>query len=415
MTDQGLFASSNFALNILLARWLTPYEYGIFGLAFAVFILVNMLHQATLTEPLLVFGPGKHKGHLSEYVGALVYGHVGFAVVSSFALLAAGWGFALWGSSELSEALVALAITGPFILLLWLMRQACYARFEPRLSASGGVWYMVLMLAGTYVLYRFGWLSTTTALGVTGASSLVAGIWLMARLRVKRPPLREGNLVRESLKDHWKYGRWSVPSKALAWVPHNAFYVLLPIWGGFEAGASFRALMNLLMPVLHGTTAVSVLLLPTFVQAREQPATFGSRVRLALIPFVLVCAVYWVLLGVFGGYVIGLVYGGQYTEYADLLWLLGLVPIVATISGIVSHALRALERPDRLFLALVFSTLITATVGVSCVYLWGVAGAGVGLILAHGSAAALAVVLLVTLCKRSVVSVDTVLENRKDR
>jgi O-antigen/teichoic acid export membrane protein len=236
----------------------------------------------------------------------------------------------------------------------------------------------------------------------------------MMRLRVKRPPLREGDLVRESLKDHWKYGRWSIANRGLGWVPHNAFYILLPIWGGLEAGASFRALMNLFMPVLQANNSISVLLLPAFVRARERP-TFGSRVGLAMIPFVLVSVVYWVVLGIFHAPIIDLIYGGQYTEYAYLIWLLGLVPIAGCIKEVMAHSLRALERPDRLFLAYVFSAVVTGTLGALCVYLWGVAGAGAGLILAHGSAAILVAMLLMVLCRQAFGSFVTVQEDREGR
>src|SRR5215208_5610067 len=85
--DQGLFATSNFILNVLLARWLSPDAYGAFGLTFAIFLLLGSVHSAMLTEPLLVFGSGKYKNRLSEYMGALVYAHVVFAGLGSSILL----------------------------------------------------------------------------------------------------------------------------------------------------------------------------------------------------------------------------------------------------------------------------------------------------------------------------------------
>lgn len=395
-----MFATSNFVLNILLARWLTPQDYGAFGTAFAVFLLVGGLHTATLTEPMLVFGPGRYKGHLSEYLGALIYGHVGFAAIGSVALLLAGLGFALWGQTSLSTVLLALALAEPFILLLWLMRRACYARLEPHLAVSGGAWYMLLMLAGAYAVYRFGWLSTATALGVMAISSFAVSLWLAVRLRVKQPSLQKGELARDALYNHWRYGRWSVANKGLSWVPHNIFYLLLPIWGGLAASASFKALMNLLMPILQANSALSVLLLPTLVRAREH-SNFGSSVRLALVPFVLAPALYWVLLGAFHSPVISLLYGGRYTEYAHLFWLLGLVPVVAAIKEVMSQSLRALERPDWLFWAYAFSAVIAGTFGAWCVYVWGIVGAGAGLVFTQGIAAVLVTALLLILRRRS--------------
>lgn len=395
-----MFAGSNFALNIMLARWLTPQEYGAFSTAFAVFLLVGGIHTATLTEPMLVFGPGKYKDHHSRYLGALIYGHLGFAVLGSIALLLAALGFALWGATSLSTVLLALALAEPFILLLWLLRRACYVRLEPHLAVSGGAWYMLLMLAGAYVVYRFGWLSTATALGVMAISSLAVSLWLAVRLGVKRPSLQKGELARDSLNNHWSYGRWSVANKGLSWVPHNIFYLLLPIWGGLEASASFKALMNLLMPMLQANSALSVLLLPTLVRAREH-SSFGSSVRLALVPFVLAPVLYWILLGMFHSPIVSLLYGGRYAEYANLFWLLGLVPVVAAIKEVMSQSLRALERPDWLFWAYAFSAVVAGTVGAWCVYVWGIVGAGAGLLLTQGTAAVLVTALLVILRRRT--------------
>jgi O-antigen/teichoic acid export membrane protein len=394
VVDQGLFATSNFALNIFLARWLTPYEYGAFGVAFAVFLLIGNLHQATLLEPMLVFGSGRYKGRLPEYLGSLVYGHLAFAALGSLALLLASLGLALWGSRALSVVMLALALAGPFILLLWLMRRACYARLEPHLAASGGAWYMVLMLAGAFGLYWSEWLSAASALGVMGISSLAVSLWLAVRLQVKRPPLWGGELVRDSFANHWRYGRWSMANQALNWVPLNISYLILPIWGGLAAGASFKALMNLVMPMMQGTWALSFLLLPILVQARDEEgrAGFESKIRSALILFMLGPVLYWLLLGLLHHPLVFWLYGGQYIEDAGLLWLLGLSPVFAAAKLIIGHSLRALERPDWLLLAYAVSATVALTLGTGLVYVWGIAGAGMGLLISQGITAVLAMI-----------------------
>lgn len=352
---------------------------------------MGAIHSAMLTEPLLVFGSGKYKDRLSDYMGALVYGHVAFAVLGSIVLLLVSAGLALWGLASLYTVMLALALAEPFILLLWLMRRACYARFEPRLAASGGAWYMVLMLAGAYVLYSREWLSAASALGVMAVSSLAVSFWLAVRLGVKLPPLRGDDITRDAIKDHWKYGRWSVGNQALNWVPMNIYYLVLPVWGGLAAGASFKALMNLVMPMLQAVWALSVLLLPTLVWARDEGrAKLNSRIRLALIPFVVGPAVYWLLLGLFHQPLVSWLYGGQYTNGAILLWILGLSPIVASVKQVLSQALRALERPDWLFLAYTLSALVAVTLGTGLVYFWGIVGAGMALVICQAVTAALA-------------------------
>ncbi len=391
--DQGLFATSNFAINILLARWLTPYEYGAFGAAFAVFLFIGSLHQATFQEPMLVFGPGKYKARLSEYLGALVYWHFAFSALSSIALLLVGLGFWWWGSEAVAVVLFALALTGPFSLLLWLMRRACYVLFEPSLAASGGAWYMLLMLATAYGLYWGDLLSAASALGVMAVSSLAVSLWLAVRLHVKYPPLRGDGLMRESFQSHWQYGRWSLVNQGLNWIPLNIPFLILPIWGGLAAGASFKALMNLIMPVLQGVWALSTLFLPALVQARSKGyAEFNSQVRLALVPLVAGPALCCLLLGLFHRQLISLLYAGQYTEHAYLLWLLGLCPVFVAVKLVVGNALRALERPDWLVLSYVLPAATALTLGMALVYFGGIAGSVVMLTISQALSAALAVI-----------------------
>lgn len=392
MTDQGLFATSNFALNVLLARWLTLEEYGAFGVAFALFLLVGRLHQATLQEPMLVFGAGRYKDRLPEYLGVLVYGHFAFAVLSSLVLLLGSLGLALLGSRALAAVMLALSLSGPFILLLWLMRRACYVRLEPRLSASGGAYYMILMLVGAYALYQGKWLSAASALGVMGVSSLVISLWLAIRLRVKLPSLRGEELVRDSFKNHWKYGRWSVANQALSWVPLNIPYLILPMMGGLAAGASFKALMTLVMPMIQGIWSLSPLLLPKFVRTRaEGYYRFDSQVRSAVILFAVGPAIYWLLLGLFHYPLVSWLYGGKYTEHADLLWLLGLCPVFIAFNLVVGHSLRALELPNRLFLAYALAAAAALTVGTGLMYFLGITGAGMVLLISQVITAAVAV------------------------
>lgn len=393
VSDQGLFATSNFVLNVLLARWLTPEDYGAFGLAFAIFLLIGSLHTAVLTEPLLVFGPGKYKDRLSEYLGAVLYGYVGVAILGSLVLSIVSLALAFLGLGSLSVVMLTLALTGPFILLLWLLRRACYARFQPHLATSGGAIYMVLMLAGAYLLYWQEWLSSVSVLGVMAVSSLVVNLWLVMRLRVQWPPLRNGGLVRSTLEDHWKYGRWSIANQGLNWVPMNIYYLILPVWGGLAAGASFKALMNLIQPMLQAVWTLSILLLPALVQARDEGyERFNSRIRLALIPFVVGPGVYWLLLGLFNQPLVSWLYGGQYVEDAGLLWLLGLSPIVASFKQVIGQSLRALERPDWLFMAYTISAVVALSIGTGLMYLWGIFGAGIGLVVCQGITAVLALV-----------------------
>jgi O-antigen/teichoic acid export membrane protein len=380
MADQGLFTASNFLVSILLARWLSPQDYGAFAVAYAVFWLVGVVHNALLTEPMLVFGSDKHKGRFTRYLGVLIYGHVGFGVACALLLLLGGLVAGLMGSRALSLSLLALAGASPFMLLQVLMRRACYVTFRPHLAASGGALYMFLMLGGAYLLYQAGKLSAVTAFGLMGLSGLAVGLLLAAVLRLRLPSSDDGALVRLSVNDHWNYGSWSVGTRTMVWVTESSYFLILPIWGGLEASAALRALMNLIMPVLQSYAALSVLLLPALVQARGG-ATFGRVARLSLVLFVSGSTLYWLVLGLFHRPLIDWLYDGRYNDYSHLIWVLALVPVIFGVAEVQSTVLRALEKVDLVFWASVVSTALALTAGLGAVYALGVSGAVVWLLL----------------------------------
>src|SRR4051794_7045843 len=76
VTDQGVFALTNFALNVQLARWLSPYGYGLFAISFTGFVLLSVVHYACLLEPLLVLSPRVTVDRQRSYLQALLRLHM---------------------------------------------------------------------------------------------------------------------------------------------------------------------------------------------------------------------------------------------------------------------------------------------------------------------------------------------------
>ena len=83
--DQGLFALTNFIVNVLLARWLSQSDYGAFAVAFSVLLLMGTIHTAVLTEPMLVLGPSRFKARTAAYIRRLVPIH--FALSSGMGVV----------------------------------------------------------------------------------------------------------------------------------------------------------------------------------------------------------------------------------------------------------------------------------------------------------------------------------------
>jgi O-antigen/teichoic acid export membrane protein len=382
--DQGLFAGSNFLLNVLLARWLTPSEYGAFAVAFSVFLLLGVFHTAILTEPMLVFGPGKHRERFPEYLGTLLRGH--FAMMLPGAALLAATAFLLgWlYSPAVERTFLALAIAGPFILLLWLLRRAFYVRLNPSWAAVGGGVYFLLLLASTLTLHTAGRLTPATGFLAMAAASLSTCMLLLVPLR---PSLAmESSAIRNVAADHWRYGKWVAAAAGPAWISDNIYFLVLPAWVGLAETGALKALMNLAMPALQTIAALGTLLLPILVRDcdRGDPRAMNRNIKVSLAVFLLGSACYLAVLWGFRLQIFHFLYGGKYAGYASwpLLWV-GLLPIAYSLPVVMGGALRALEQPNLVFWSYIGSVVVALALGVPLAFSLGVRGAVLGLVASY--------------------------------
>src|SRR5580698_9365038 len=167
--DQGVFTGSNFVISILLARWLSPEQYGSYAVVFAIFLFILTVHQALMLEPMSVFGGSVYRNCLRGYLKALLMVHLGMSLVIVLLLgISAAVAFKLHPASSLPSALVGVAFAAPMILLLWLVKRTFYLKLSPAPSAGAAVLYCVLVMSGLTMIYKHGLLSVFSALVLMG-------------------------------------------------------------------------------------------------------------------------------------------------------------------------------------------------------------------------------------------------------
>jgi O-antigen/teichoic acid export membrane protein len=380
--DQGIFAISNFLLNLLLARWLSPQEYGAFAVGFTIFLLLGNIHAGLLIEPMLVFGKGKYRNCQKEYLASLQYGHWLFSVLGSILFLASG--IAVWygGMELLAISLCGFALGGPFILFLWLMRRFCYVELKPQLAARVGSLYFVLMVIGISVLHLQAVLSAFSALCVIGIASLGSALWLARSLKIADRSPHLSKLGFSVLGNHRRYGGWAAGTNVMMWVPGNIYFLFLPGFAGLEGAAALKASLNLIMPIQQSYAALGTILIPILVTARWKPG-YRNLLHSNLLLLGGSAVLYWCLLFWSTRPLMSWLYNGMYDSYTELLWLLALVPILASAVTVFGSSLRALEQPERIFSAYVISSTFSMSLGLSMTAWWGIFGAVLSIVLSY--------------------------------
>ncbi len=342
--EQGLFGGSGFALDILLARWLQPTQYGTFVVAYTVFLLIAAVHTAVLSEPMMVFGASKYASGFHAYFRIILRGHWVLAGTAAALLGVSAGALWLWGSHDLGAALAGLAVAGPFVLLFWLSRRAGYVRAQLGGALRASALYFLATTASVAVLQVAGLLSPLLGLVGMGAGAAAASLLLLWQVKstpadVTHPP------PRMVVADHWSYGTWSVVATVVYWCSGQILMLLISAILGLPAAAAAAAAANLYRPLNVLAQSGSNLILPDLARLFQGSAPPIRDLVRNTVPFVFAFVGYALIASLSAEPLLHLIYRGRYDEYAVLVWLFGLTYVASAVVQALSWVLKASGHP----------------------------------------------------------------------
>lgn len=381
--DQGCISGGNFLLYILLARWLTPSEYGIFAIAFSIYMFLLGLHTGLIQEPMAVLGHVAYGQDLRGYCSRLLRIHLLFSGALAVPLVGVG-ACLVWVSRGqfvhlLGVALLSLGISLPLLLMLWLARRMAYLHLVPRKAAFHAVLYLLLLLLGIAAIRATQNVSVAAAFAVMALASLIVGSVLLAKLGALRC---SSSGISEVFRKHLEFGKWLVAMAVFAWLARDAYYVLAAgMIGPAEAGA-LRAVGNLATPLEQTQTALIIMLLPwlSSLCARGLQQRLLRRTLQVTVALVMMSLVYLLMLWPLASRVLNIAYQGKYSHFAWMVpWLILPQVLRACASGGLLY-LMVTQRTRQLFYAGAGAGLVTI-MGALLVHWWLLRGAVCGLLL----------------------------------
>lgn len=383
--DNGLISGSNFLLQILLARWLAPDEYGAYALSFSLFILVGFVYQALLLEPLSVFAGSTYRNNLRGYLKKAVAIHWTISIPT--ALLIAGGAVVskvIGHSIVLPVALGGMAIATPFLCIHAMARRSFYLKLSPGPAAFGAAFYFAMVAAGVFLFYRFHWLSSFTAFLIMAGAALVSASVMLLQLNSALDRATGEPRLGQIWHQHWEYGSWALATCVVGWIPNYVYIPLISTFSGMAAAGNLRALMNLAAPVLQTYAALSMLFLPYAARVSDEDPEGATKLtrRLALL-FVGGAVVYWGVLIPFRQPVFEFLYAGKYLNSAYLIPLFAVETIVWSASLGPAIVLRGMKSPRSLFIANGAASAVALVVGIPATKMFGLEGVIWSMILAN--------------------------------
>lgn len=347
--DQGVYSGSNFIFNVLLARWLSADNYGAFSLAFAIFLFFTSFHNAMILEPISVFGTAKYANNIYGYLSSQFIIHVVITGGLGVFILLAGLTLFYFNLIDLflSHAIMGVGFFLPLILLMWLVRRACYILGEPIWAFLLSCVYSIFLLGGAFYLHFMEIESAIAWFGIMGFSSLSGLIFLFKLDFFHFMPHKSSELEwKKLLVEQWAFGKWIVLAAFFYFAATQIQIFVTSVIFGLDTAGAFSALQNFMLPMMQILSAVSSFALPVvaFSFGRQNYADMSRKSFVVAGVLFVTSLLYLCFLFFFAASLENLLYAGRYKMYVALIPIIGIIPLVTAVEVGFSLVVRSLQR-----------------------------------------------------------------------
>lgn len=360
--DQGLFSGSNFLVNILLARWITPEEYGAFAIAFSIYLFFAGISNSLTLEPMMIFGSTYFKENVDEYLTNLFKGHNGLSLFLALIFLL----ISIFTKEIVRETFISAAISLPMMLMVWFCRRTFYLRSRIDQAAILSAIYFTVLLSGIIILEQKEILYPYSIYAVFIIASLISTIYY--KVSNKANVLESPNDIayQEILESHWNYGKWIILASIASSISTLLYTPLLGVVSSLDEAAAFKAIQNLTSPFQQLLAASSLLTLPLLSNSAKTLSAKSFKKQLWLLTLVLltISLIYSAILLIFGRTIINVLYSsGFYTDYYWLIPAFSIVLIIMTLIQPLTLAIRAFEKPKIVLESKIISAITVLVLG----------------------------------------------------
>jgi O-antigen/teichoic acid export membrane protein len=262
LADQGMVSAVNFLTVVLLARYLSLTQFGVFMVAHTVLLLLTGLQNALVAQPHNILGAQRSGIEYARLTAVLATMQLIGCMLIALIVAAAGFIWRAFGSDHAIVAF-ALALAIPAWMAQEFVRRVLYTHGDVLGAAINNcVSYGLQLVAIVCVALEIGGLKATPAqaLLALGASSLLAtllgGFQLRHYLGIAAlrslPELRSRGAFTRTLAETWQLSRWLVAQQGASWVGVSGNGLILAALLGPASFGAYRAayqVVNILNPL----------------------------------------------------------------------------------------------------------------------------------------------------------------------
>ena len=372
--DQGVISVSNFLATIILARYVSPTELGVYAVGFIVLRLTIVMQDGIIIQPLNTFGAPMPIERFRRYATSTGIIQVLLALFLAGAAALGGWLLIYTGNDTAGPALFSLWAP----ILLWqiqeYIRRTLYAR-DRILTAA-----VLTTISNSIRIGLLVWLaiqddltgiSGLYAIAVGAAGALIPGLWLTRRYLSRH---FYGLLMTWS--HNWRFGRWITGGNIASWISVEFYPILTAGLISFAAAGAYRALQNLVAPIHTLLRAIDTYLTPRAARAYKERG-INALTRILKMTYLVsgIPVLGLLLLAVlFPTPLLNLLYGETYLEYSAGIVLMALYYALLYLKWPVQIVLKAARYSQPIFYGNLAAMLSMFTFGIWAINQWGVYG-----------------------------------------
>jgi PST family polysaccharide transporter len=328
LMSQGIIFATNFIGVIILARFLTPSDFGIMAMAATVSNLIMMFRDVGLTTPVVQRRDLSH-----AQLSALYWVNVGFGVALTAATVLMAPVVAWFYDQPDLTVIVAVLATGFLIGTTGALQNAMLRRnlrFRA-LAAIKSIAAIVALVAGVLAAWMGYGIWALVIMRLTQTATQGLGSWLASRWRPGW--YRRGTEVKSLLTvaGHVSGSQLSI------YLARNSDNVLIGwYWGEHLLGLYAQAYKLLMFPMNQIGPTLNSVMLPLLSKLQDDPAAYRSAYRRVTEKLVILTMPLTCLILVFPREVIHVLLGPQWADAAPILAWFGIAMIyqpVAATSG----------------------------------------------------------------------------------
>lgn len=337
---QGLVSGFHFALNLLLLRLVTPFDYGVFAFAFVLAMFASAINNALISTPLTVYTP------VIKDVSERAEQEAMFSTLNILLFVLLVLGGVIYSNSANLDSSISLAVTA-FVAVYsarHYSRSAGYARMRPLVTATGDSVYVA---AGVLIVLTL--LLTQDKLGITSilyalaVANLAAMIVERTLLHGKsRKWLSIGRL--NSYGAVWLQSRWALVGSLTTLFLAQAHSVIITSTHGPNAYAPLAAGFVLFGPVRVALLTWQNMVKPELAVALSESRQDAVRKQIKTTSLLMAGAVF--AMGIFLWLAWPLIHKFLYAEqYADqpMAYIVGLWSVITLFAASYNAPAAALQ------------------------------------------------------------------------